>query len=555
VRPHLGLLARILFGVLGTIFIVAAFLASWGDAQDLDAPAWYVFGASLLLFVAGLWCAYRAWVALLEVPPSSRLAAGFYLSQLGKYLPGGVWQALAQVGYTVRAGVPTAQAGTRLVVFGLTQATGGALVGATLVVLGSGVSGILRAASLLPLVVLVALLDRRWMVRAVRWWQRRRGRPTRDELIPRQGAIVHAGLWSTATMVLASAAFALLLSGTAGEAPLAAAVPAFALAWTIGFLALPFPAGLGVREAVLVATLAGLVPIAAIIAAAVFLRLTAIVAEALAIVVSLALARLRAPARPAPGGAEAGRGASHQPPIPPAELRFMGDSEESFVEIGDALVNVLERHADFTPDSRVLDVGCGYGRLAHALLRRGFSGRYLGIDVLGPHVDWCAQSLATDGVEFRRVDIRNERYNPAGTRPARALDLAGERFDVVALFSLFTHMWPEDVAAYLRVLDSALAPGGRAIASFFLLDDEWRRLESAGSPDFRLPLERTAFCRYESEAEPLHRVGYELDWVLQTAREAGLAAVEPPNFGAWSGRPGAVGYQDMVVFARAAPAA
>jgi SAM-dependent methyltransferase/uncharacterized membrane protein YbhN (UPF0104 family) len=548
-RRRLGLVARIAFGVLGAGFLVVAFLATWGDARDLDAPAWYVFAAALLLLGFGLWCAYRAWVALLEVPAHPPLAAGFYLSQLGKYLPGGVWQALAQAGYAARAGVPGAQAGTRLVVFGLTQATGGALVGATLVALGSGVDWILRAAALLPLLALVALLDRRWMIRAVRWWQRRRGKPARDELIPAQAAILRACGWSVGTMVVTSLAFALLLGGTAVDAPILASVPAFAFAWTIGFLALPFPAGLGVREAVLLLTLAGLVPAAAVIAAAVFLRLMAIAAEAAAIAVSLALARFRT-AAVSPGEESAAPITAEGLPVPPDRLRFMGDSERDYVEIGDALAEALEARAGLEAESSVLDIGCGYGRLAHALRRRGFRGRYLGVDVLEPHIDWCAAHLAAPGIEFRRVDIRNERYNPDGNRATSELEVGSERVDVVALFSVFTHMWPEDVTAYLSVVASALAPEGRALATFFLLDDEWRRLEAAGAPEFSLPLERSAFCRYASADEPLHRVGYELDWVLAAAREAGLAEVGSPTFGTWSGRPGAVGYQDTMVFRR-----
>lgn len=543
-RRHLGLVARILFGMLGVAFLVVAFLATWDDAQRLEWPPPHLIFASLLLIGVGLWSAYRAWATLLEVRPSAALQAGFYLSQLGKYLPGGVWQALAQVGYAVRTGVPTAQAGTRLVVFGLTQAAGGALVGAALIALGSGISDLLRVASVVPAIALFVLLDRRWMLRLVRWWQSRRGLPARDELIPGQGAILRACAWSAGTLLMFGAAFALLLEGTAGGGLHPSAVPAFALAWTIGFLALPFPAGLGIREAVLVVVLVALAPTATIIAAAVFLRLAAIVAEVVAIALSLLLARLSRRARPGAGL----RRPRH--PLPPPELRFMGEDDATFVAIGDALAELLEREAGLGRRSRLLDLGCGYGRLAHALGRRGFRGRYLGIDVLERQIDWCDANLGSRRFEFRRADIRNERYNPGGAREAGDLDLGDESFDVVALLSVFTHMWPEDVSAYLRLVASTLAPEGRALATFFLLDDEWRRLEAERRPEFRLPRERTAFCRYESEREPLHRVGYELDWVLAAAREAGLEPAGPPIHGSWSGRAGASDYQDAVVFER-----
>ena len=237
--------------------------------------------------------------------------------------------------------------------------------------------------------------------------------------------------------------------------------------------------------------------------------------------------------------------------LPPPWLRFMGEDDARFLETGDMLADELERGAGLGPESSVLDLGCGYGRLAHALLRRGFAGRYLGIDVLPAQIDWCRGNLAGEGIEFRRVDVRNQRYNPGGERAPADLDLGGERFDVAAVFSVFTHMWPDDVAAYLRLLAAALRPAGRAVATFFLLDDEWRRREEAGTNRFPLPYERTEFCRYSSEEEPLHRVGYEIDWVRSAAREAGLAVAGPPRFGSWSGRVDSPTYQDTLVLARA----
>lgn len=234
----------------------------------------------------------------------------------------------------------------------------------------------------------------------------------------------------------------------------------------------------------------------------------------------------------------------------------MGESDEVYRELGDHLVEMLERHALLRPDSRVLDIGCGYGRLAHALLRRGFEGRYLGIDVLKPHIRWCSKSLGTEGVEFGHADLHNERYNPSGKRSVHQLDLGGRDFDVVCAFSVFTHMWPEDVADYMKVVSSALSPDGRALATFFLMDDEWRRLEAEGKVALRLPFQRGRHCRYESEEEPLHRVAYDLGWVVRRGCEAGLIPVESPSFGTWSWRPVdkacRPGYQDALIFGQAA---
>ena len=86
---------------------------------------------------------------------------------------------------------------------------------------------------------------------------------------------------------------------------------------------------------------------------------------------------------------------SKQPPIPmpPEKLRFMDVSEADFIWTADSLIQQLVDYARLKPDHSILDVGCGYGRLAHALLRHGHRGRYVGFDVIEPHIAWCNTEL------------------------------------------------------------------------------------------------------------------------------------------------------------------
>src|SRR5690349_13749321 len=82
------------------------------------------------------------------------------------------------------------------------------------------------------------------------------------------------------------------------------------------------------------------------------------------------------------------------PPIPPKELRFMGEADDAFLPLCDQYAGqILDfvGHAD--PDYRLVDVGCGYGRLAYGLVRAGFPGRYFGFDVLGPQIAWLRDNF------------------------------------------------------------------------------------------------------------------------------------------------------------------
>lgn len=122
-------------------------------------------------------------------------------------------------------------------------------------------------------------------------------------------------------------------------------------------------------------------------------------------------------------------------------------------------------------DGHLVDVGCGYGRVAHALLRAGgFRGRYLGLDILPRQIAWCQENftpLSEGSLRFELVDIKNDRYNPAGRLSPRSVsfDVETGSADVVLLASVFTHMYADDIVHYLGEIRRMLRPEGRCLAT------------------------------------------------------------------------------------------
>jgi SAM-dependent methyltransferase len=233
----------------------------------------------------------------------------------------------------------------------------------------------------------------------------------------------------------------------------------------------------------------------------------------------------------------------------------MNESEERFLLIGDTLVRDLRDLAGMAGDDDVLDIGCGYGRLAHALLRDAhFSGTYVGMDILNRQIRWCRRHLAGQRVSFFYLDVRNERYNPRGKINPTNLRLPVDpaSADVVVVTSVFTHMWAAEIRHYLRLVQEALRPGGAAFATFFLLNDSWRDLNAAGKATrFPLPHSVGNFARVAKREDPLHVIAYEQDWVMQEIRCAGLVP-ERVELGPWCGRPGSRQFQDTVIARRPA---
>jgi SAM-dependent methyltransferase len=246
-------------------------------------------------------------------------------------------------------------------------------------------------------------------------------------------------------------------------------------------------------------------------------------------------------------------------PLPPSRIRFMGESDQEFLEVGDESVADLRGTTGLGNDERILDIGCGYGRLAHALLRDGtFEGTYLGVDILRKPIEWCQAELAPRSAgraQFRQIDVANARYNPSGNTLGHLAELGVDPggFDVVVLISVLTHMDPPTVARYLAEAARALAPGGRVFITAFLLDESWRKCNEDGLSPILMTHELTPFCRYTDAEDPLAAIGYEPDWLAARAADAGLELSSPSRLGGWCGRPDGIGHLDVMALRRSIP--
>lgn len=246
------------------------------------------------------------------------------------------------------------------------------------------------------------------------------------------------------------------------------------------------------------------------------------------------------------------------PLVPPARLIFVGGGRRDFRALGDNWLRTMVRFADVRPDERVLDVGCGIGRMAVAFtgyLSR--DGRYDGFDVVPKGITWCQQVITPrfPNFRFQLADLYNKEYNPAArTRASEyAFPYADGSFDFVFLTSVFTHMLPADVRHYLAEVRRVLRPGGRCLITWFVLDDEARKRVAEGLPgplrDFRVPL---GDCWIVDPATPEAAVAYDERKLRALYGEAGLTIREPIPFGSWSGpsRSANEHGQDIVVAGR-----
>jgi SAM-dependent methyltransferase len=240
--------------------------------------------------------------------------------------------------------------------------------------------------------------------------------------------------------------------------------------------------------------------------------------------------------------------------LPPKHVRDVGDGD--FEATGAEFLGHFIG-AGLAPSHRVLDIGCGCGRMALPLTRYLHNdGSYIGMDVAYEPVAWCQRHITRRHPQFRfyHADLHNARYNPTGTSRAAEYSFPFDdgSFDFIFLTSVFTHMLPDGVERYAQELARLLAPAGKALATFFLCNEAQQRLAAQGRSRFAFPVAHGVY-RISDKAIPESAVAFEESYVRRLFGDHGLQIAEPVSYGTWSGRPDGRSIQDIVVLSRRMP--
>jgi SAM-dependent methyltransferase len=158
---------------------------------------------------------------------------------------------------------------------------------------------------------------------------------------------------------------------------------------------------------------------------------------------------------------------------------------------------------------RILDLGCGCGRIARWLLSTSRPEHYVGTDINAGMIEWCRANLAAAGFEYVHQDVVNPGLNPSGS-----LSVASPpdgTYDLVLAVSFFTHVIEEQAEFYLDEVARVLAPDGTFFSTWFLFD-------KTGFPmmqDFQNAL-------YINPADLTNAVIYDRSWLLGVLSARGL---------------------------------
>ena len=302
--------------VTGLGFCAYGLMAEWPQAHAaLGRLHWYSVAAAALAAAAGAGCMMLAWRELLAdlgsrlpLPAATRV---IFVAQLARYVPGAVWTFAAQVELGRDHQVPGRRGATAVIV-GLAVALGVGLLTAAATLPLSAASAARQywwALAIAPVIllclcppVLGRMLDRALALA---------GRKPLERTPSWSGMAKAVGWTALGWLLWGLQAWVVIRDMTGGGTKvLLLALGGYALAWSAGVLAVPFPSGIGPRELALVAALAPVMPRGAALVVALTSRVVMTASDLAWAGVGLTIARppARAATQPGTRSARAGRG-------------------------------------------------------------------------------------------------------------------------------------------------------------------------------------------------------------------------------------------------------
>lgn len=278
---------KIGFGVVAIGLLVAAVYSQKDDFFEAVARlSWTTVVLSLLAALLATGANMMSWRGAMKgvavdfpLGLSSRV---FFISQLGKYVPGSVWPVLAQIELTKDRGIPRSRSATGALVGMAVGVVTSAMV-STVLLLTTARDAISTYWFVLPIVPIgLIALTPPVLARILGIL----GRVTRRELSTTRlswsglGASV---FWSFVMWICFGAHSWLIVRDLiSGDVPsFGLMLAAFAFAWLAGFLVIVAPAGVGVREAVFVLAVGGALTVPDALALAILSRFLLTIVDAL----------------------------------------------------------------------------------------------------------------------------------------------------------------------------------------------------------------------------------------------------------------------------------
>jgi SAM-dependent methyltransferase len=196
-------------------------------------------------------------------------------------------------------------------------------------------------------------------------------------------------------------------------------------------------------------------------------------------------------------------------PMPPMEYRRLAGPTDQR-DYDNPTGRPLYSYVPAAAYERVLDFGCGCGRIARQLaLQEPRPERYLGLDVHQGMIDWCNSFLHPHlpNFKFSHHDAYHPVFNPDKSKPrGLRFEVQDGSFTLALAWSVFTHLTQPQIEFYFAEIRRSLTPTGIFLSTWFLFDKR----------DFPM-LQSFQNAMYINPDDPTNAVIYDKRWLAEAA--------------------------------------
>lgn len=139
------------------------------------------------------------------------------------------------------------------------------------------------------------------------------------------------------------------------------------------------------------------------------------------------------------------------------------------------LQTLIQHNTEEMDSIDALDVGCGTGLVGIALepiVQQ--NGTYEGLDVINKDIEFCRKNFENNlNYSFRHFDLANPTYASHQSEEFKPWPIESSSKDLITALSVWTHLKEEDAVYYFKEISRVLRKNGKAMISFFILDDRY----------------------------------------------------------------------------------